>query len=72
MFIRIKDGLYVKKSEIEAVEQIDEYSCRIYTGKTKYEAKMPASTILKFLNSYEDGLGKDLKAFLKTQGFFAG
>lgn len=79
IFIEIKDGLSIAQNEIEAIERIDDFKCRVYTHHSSYESNFPYMTLLELLEMErpeEKGIKpkteENLNAFLEKAGVFAG
>ena len=82
-FIQIRNGLSVRKSDIESVERVDVFKSKIITRFNEYEVGFPYDTILKFLEMEgvdEKAVGTDetndlLKKIINNQPpsqYFAG
>ena len=83
-FIEIQEGICVNIDEIEAIEEADEFSCKVYVGTRTYLSTFPYETLMKLLKK-DDVVDKampqteqtartmkKLDAVLGNVGYFAG
>ena len=57
-FIEIKDGLSIAVDKIEAIEEVDNLGCRVYTSTgVAYESAFPKNVLLSIIE--HGGLNKE-------------
>jgi len=65
-FFQVADGRSIKLSEIEAVEKIDDFNCRILTETREYDARVPYATMLSILESFYDSQDEEERKEVQT------
>ena len=76
-FLEIKDGFSINSEQIEAIEKVDDFTCKIYTHFNSYTANFPYVTILHILEEVVEPEDKNkvmekFNAVLENAGHFAG
>ena len=73
--LEIQKGIFINTDRIDAVEKIDDFSCKVYSGPHIFKSEFSYETILQLLKiqiEQENNTQKQKLNILKTQGFYAG
>ena len=83
-FIEIQDGISINVNSIDAIEDSENNTCKVYVGTRIYQATYPYSTFMSLIKSeivvdkatpreeQFDKTMKKLDGVLKNTGYFAG
>jgi hypothetical protein len=66
--LEVKQGLFVKASEIEALEMQDDSVTKVYTSGNVYESDIPLETLKSLLEIHFDSEGSDNSALKRMAG----
>ena len=73
-FIQLKEGIFVRKSDIVAVEELEEGGSRVLTLNTAYDTPWMAESILQLLEieDVEERVKSEAELKPMTVGLFQG